>query len=196
MYLCMYLSIYVSIYLCIYLSISICLSLSLSLCLSICLCDFPLDLHVSAIYAITVSNYKCFFVFRLSVLRSAMSDRVVTWCSRISRDILFCKSVHTWITVAGVTCTCFGFVSVYIPVIPSSSLPAIQYSVCQNVLYLQWGIKSKLQMDQDTHYFDNIVWGTALQSGRSRVRFPMLSLEFFIDIILPATMCPWGRLSL
>jgi hypothetical protein len=24
-------------------------------------------------------------------------------------------------------------------------------------------------------------WGTALQAGRSRVRFPMVSLEFFID---------------
>jgi hypothetical protein len=29
-------------------------------------------------------------------------------------------------------------------------------------------------------------WGTALQAGRSRVRVPMVSLEFFIDIILPA----------
>ena len=27
---------------------------------------------------------------------------------------------------------------------------------------------------------------TALQAGRSRVQFPMVSLEFFIDIILPA----------
>jgi len=32
--------------------------------------------------------------------------------------------------------------------------------------------------------------GTALQTGRSRVRFPMVSLEFFIDVILP------GRFSL
>jgi len=39
-------------------------------------------------------------------------------------------------------------------------------------------------------------WGTALQVGRSRVRFPIVSLEFFIDIILPATVWPWGRLSL
>jgi hypothetical protein len=31
-----------------------------------------------------------------------------------------------------------------------------------------------------------VVWGTALPVGRSRVRFPMVSLEFFIDIILPA----------
>jgi len=31
--------------------------------------------------------------------------------------------------------------------------------------------------------------GAALQAGRSRVRFPMVSLEFFIDIILPAALC-------
>jgi hypothetical protein len=34
--------------------------------------------------------------------------------------------------------------------------------------------------------------GTALQTGRSRVRFPMVSLEFFIDIILPAALWPTG----
>jgi hypothetical protein len=39
-------------------------------------------------------------------------------------------------------------------------------------------------------------WGTAIQTGRSRDRFPMVSLDFFIDIILPAALWPWGRLSL
>ena len=39
-------------------------------------------------------------------------------------------------------------------------------------------------------------WGTALQVRRSRVRFPMVSLEFFIDIILLAALWPWSRLSL
>ena len=39
-------------------------------------------------------------------------------------------------------------------------------------------------------------WGTALQTGRWRVRFPMVSLKFFIDIILPAALWSWGRLSL
>ena len=43
---------------------------------------------------------------------------------------------------------------------------------------------------------DAVGWDTALKAGRSRVRFPMVSLEFFIDIILPAALCPWGWLNL
>jgi len=39
-------------------------------------------------------------------------------------------------------------------------------------------------------------WGTVLQAGRSRVQFPMVSLDFFIDIILPAALWPRGWLSL
>jgi hypothetical protein len=35
---------------------------------------------------------------------------------------------------------------------------------------------------------------TALHAGRLRVRFPLVSLDFFIDI-LPASLWPWGRLA-
>jgi hypothetical protein len=38
-------------------------------------------------------------------------------------------------------------------------------------------------------------WGPNLQVRRSRVRFPMVSLEYFIDINLPAALWPWGWLS-
>jgi len=38
--------------------------------------------------------------------------------------------------------------------------------------------------------------GTELQAGRSRVWFPMVSLDFFIDVILPAALWLWSRLSL
>ena len=37
-----------------------------------------------------------------------------------------------------------------------------------------------------------LVGCTALQAGRPWVRFPMLSLDFFIDIILLAALWPWG----
>jgi len=42
----------------------------------------------------------------------------------------------------------------------------------------------------------NLASRTALQGGRSRVRFPTVSLEFFNDIIFTAALWPWGRLSL
>jgi hypothetical protein len=47
---------------------------------------------------------------------------------------------------------------------------------------------------QDTE--QAVGWGTALQTGRWRVRFPMVSMEFFIDLKLPASLRLWGRLGL
>jgi hypothetical protein len=41
-----------------------------------------------------------------------------------------------------------------------------------------------------------VCWGTMLQAGRSRIQFTIRSLDFSIDLILPATMWLWGRLSL
>jgi hypothetical protein len=42
----------------------------------------------------------------------------------------------------------------------------------------------------------NVVSCTMLQTGRSRFQFLMRSLDFSIDLILPAALWPWGRLSL
>jgi hypothetical protein len=41
-----------------------------------------------------------------------------------------------------------------------------------------------------------VCWATVLQAGMSRVHFPMVSMEFFINIIHPATQWPLGWLSL
>ena len=40
------------------------------------------------------------------------------------------------------------------------------------------------------HAIAQLVEATALQVGRLRVRFPTVSLDFFIDIILPAALGP------
>jgi hypothetical protein len=37
-------------------------------------------------------------------------------------------------------------------------------------------------------------WYIMLEAGRSRVRFLMTSLEFSINLILPAALCPWIRI--
>jgi hypothetical protein len=39
-------------------------------------------------------------------------------------------------------------------------------------------------------------WGATPQFERSWVRFPISSLDFSIDLIIPAALWPWGRLSL
>ena len=42
----------------------------------------------------------------------------------------------------------------------------------------------------------NSLFWDVTPNRRTRVRFPMVSLEFFIDTILPVVQWPWGRLSL
>jgi hypothetical protein len=37
---------------------------------------------------------------------------------------------------------------------------------------------------------------TLLQAGRSRVRFPMKSLDVSVDLNLPSALRPWGQLNL
>jgi len=46
------------------------------------------------------------------------------------------------------------------------------------------------------HAVEQLVAALRYKAGRSRVRFPIVSIEFFIEIILPAALWPWGRLSL
>jgi len=96
-------------------------------------------------------------------------------------------------------------------VMPSTCDP--QYKMCYNqflvVLSVKWfsvSVKHELKKKRHCpalshfrvfHFFPNYPLNfTALQAGRSRFRFPLVSLEFFIDIILQAALWLWGWLSL
>ena len=62
-------------------------------------------------------------------------------------------------------------------------LISVQYSpVIFRVNYSSWGARS-----------EPVGWGTVLQAGRSWVRFPLVSLEFFIKLIFPAALWPSNK---
>jgi len=65
-------------------------------------------------------------------------------------------------------------------------LMVLEYKLCQiKILVVNGGARGSAAG-----------WGTALQAVRLRVWFPMVSLYFFINIILSAPLWLWGRLSL
>jgi hypothetical protein len=64
-----------------------------------------------------------------------------------------------------------------------SSTITIQERNCCFRTFSKWGLKSVCLGRA-------VGWGTMLQAGRSRVRFPMRSLDFSIVLILPAALCP------
>jgi hypothetical protein len=69
--------------------------------------------------------------------------------------------------------------SIYIPEATSSTRTYLSVYLCTN------GARGSV-----------VGWGTMPQGGPSRVRFPIKLLDFSIDLILPASLWPWGRLSL
>jgi hypothetical protein len=63
---------------------------------------------------------------------------------------------------------------------------------CHDILYLSIFRKSVAKIQVSLKFEKNN--GIALEAGISWVQFPMVSIEFFIDIILPAALWRWCRL--
>jgi hypothetical protein len=58
-----------------------------------------------------------------------------------------------------------------------------------------WGVQPHSLLTSALQYLGHAV-AQLVEAGRSRARFPMVSLEFFIDTNLPAALRPWDRLIL
>jgi hypothetical protein len=119
------------------------------------------------------------------------------WRSHL--EFLFVRSIHF-----AAPCPLPSAASRHHPPTPPQLLPCPTFIFIYSLLFT----KAEICRSQDTFqktvlYLKSVLQffsgsGSALEAGTSPVRFPMesLSLGFYIDLILPAALGPWGRLSL
>ena len=103
------------------------------------------------------------------------------------------------ITVRTAKCTCWWFYKLYVSVLDLEQQTVLHtYTTTQLTLRNTTfsSVIIVITLRDGVVRCSAVGWGTALQARRSRVRSTMVSLEFFIDIILPAALCSWGQLSL
>ena len=93
---------------------------------------------------------------------------------------------------------CFVILSLYLTLnFVISSLIVGTFKVCtRDILKYCFSFNLCVIFYQQGARSSAVDWGTALQAGRSQVRFPVVSLESLNGIIIPAALWSWGRLSL
>jgi hypothetical protein len=140
---------------------------------------------------------KCFTKTRIFTYRkkaSKLSTKIENSCNDFSR---ICERVES--ETQGIWNTLMNNINIIIIIIiissSSSSIKQPQHtSVSHSHLHCHQIFKSVFKGSRGTRWRSG--WGTVLHAGRLRVRFPMVSLELFIHIILPAALWHWGWLSL
>jgi hypothetical protein len=129
----------------------------------------------------------CDYSASLTSLNGNESDKM---CSRVTiqhiltlqvilRSCMHCSVIHHQSTLSNTA-------------VPKFFFSAMHLTITTNVY------KSAYKTDFTRHTYNAYPVGhiyTALQAGRSWVRILMVSLEFFTDVILAASLWPYGRLS-
>jgi hypothetical protein len=168
-------------------------------------CDFT---HKESFYVYT--SYILYMTYRESRnLYNNFLNFPVSYVHILTLILFFLKhpqGINEWFRFWGFGYTvCWGCSTgaVYIAGFTSGSklncdnhFPHLIYE--QNKLYLcmfRAALVPKSCLSLYCDFFLHSVDTTALQVGRSRVRFPMVSLEFFIYIIFPAALWPLTEIN-
>ena len=138
-------------------------------------------------------GFKLFFSCFLSINASNIKWRFVCCASRIVKYTLICSLLNFKIFLLYSCPEVLSSKTFFrhfrdLTLAHTTDTPNSRFMVSFVYFYILW---SEMGACRST-----VGWGTVLQVGRPRVRFPMVSWEFFIAIILPDVLWPWGRLRL
>jgi hypothetical protein len=152
---------------------------------TMCVFSMTMNTHLSVLF----KNVDVVDFMRETVCSVWGSD----WIFLYNRFFLFQLNTYIYHQLLP---TCFGVCSIIFRQ-TIALLAKTLYAIC-NIAKKAYSNDIVYTIYQLFHSYctDLTIYSTALQVGRSRVRFPMVLLEFFINVILPAALFAWGRLRL
>jgi hypothetical protein len=148
---------------------------------------------VNLILKNTMYIIMCLFTYTCS--QNTTVCQMVSLCNMqhyVIYNYMFLRTTCWWPTYKAEKCSCILRSAAYYIVIPSDKLLCFWLHVYVNIHIIIYML-SLCHLDGARGCAAG--WGTALQAVKSRVRFSMMPLEFFIDIFLPAKLWHWSRLS-